>query len=152
VSDADMPPDRHVLLELTALLEELIRIRDSGDRARFDADQHYGWLLHRVWIAVGNEAHAYAQFAGRSLDTDSPWAGLYQLRNRLAHRRLPDIDEDEVWRLTQLRPELLLGHVATGCGNASVDAISQFKRAQHLQPDLSDCPRYPETHIDQRPS
>ncbi|MBK5307494.1 MAG: hypothetical protein JJD92_12465 [Frankiaceae bacterium] len=65
-----------------------------------------------MWIAAGNEAHAYAQLAGQSLDTDRPWAGLYQLRNRLAHRRLPDIDEDEVWRLTRLRPELLLGHVA----------------------------------------
>lgn len=112
MSDGDLRPDRHVLLELTALLDELIRIRDGGDRARFDTDQRYRWLLHRVWIAVGNEAHAYAWLTGRSLDTDSPWAGLYQLRNRLAHRRLPDIDEDEVWRLTQLRPELLLDHVA----------------------------------------
>lgn len=112
MSDSDVRPDRHVLLELTALLEELIRIRDSGDRVRSDADRHYRWLLHRVWIAVGNEARAYALLAGRSLETDSPWAGLYQLRNRLAHRRLPDIDEDEVWRLTQLRPEMLLEHVA----------------------------------------
>lgn len=38
-------------------------------------------------------------------------SGRYQLRNRLAHRRLPDIDEDEVWRMTQLRPERLHRHV-----------------------------------------
>lgn len=33
-----------------------------------------------------------------------PWARLYQLRNKLAHRRLSDIDEDEVWRMTAVRP------------------------------------------------
>ena len=104
---ADIRPDRHVLLELIALLDELIRLREGGDRARFDSDREYRWLLHRVWIAVGNEAHAYAGLAGLSVRRDSPWAGLYQLRNRLAHRRLPDIDEDEVWRMTQLRPERL---------------------------------------------
>ncbi len=104
---ADIRPDRHVLLELVALLDELIRLREAGDRARFDSDHEYRWLLHRVWIAVGNEAHAYADLTGRSVQRDSPWSGLYQLRNRLAHRRLPDIDEDEVWRMTQFRPERL---------------------------------------------
>jgi len=104
---ADIRPDRHVLLEFVALLDELIRLREAGDRARFDSDHEYRWLLHRVWIAVGNEAHAYADLTGRSVQRDSPWSGLYQMRNRLAHRRLPDIDEDEVWRMTQFRPERL---------------------------------------------
>lgn len=107
----DVRPDRHILLELAGLLDEVIRLRDSGDRARFDSDHEYRWLLHRIWIAIGNEAFAYAALTGRSLDRDSPWSGLYQLRNRLAHRRLPDIDEDEVWRMTQLRPERLHRHV-----------------------------------------
>lgn len=34
-------------------------------------------------------------------------ARLYRLRNMLAHDRLPDIDEDEVWRMTTIRPAQL---------------------------------------------
>ena len=70
----DVRPDRHILLELAALLDEVIRLRDSGDRARFDSDHEYRWLLHRIWIAIGNEAFAYAALTGRSRDRDSPWS------------------------------------------------------------------------------
>lgn len=31
-------------------------------------------------------------------------ARLYRLRNILAHDRPPDIDEDEVWWMTTIRP------------------------------------------------
>ena len=70
--------------------------------------------VHRLWIAVGNEALAYVKLAGLDLHVDQPWARPYQLRNKLAHRRLPDedededededADEDEDGRLTALRP------------------------------------------------
>jgi len=33
----------------------------------------------------------------------SPWRALRLLRNDLAHVRLPDIDEDAVWRMTNIR-------------------------------------------------
>jgi uncharacterized protein with HEPN domain len=36
-----------------------------------------------------------------------PWATLRLLRNALAHVRLPDIDEDRVWRMTTMRPAVL---------------------------------------------
>lgn len=36
---------------------------------------------------------------------------LLQLRSRLAHDRLPDIDEDLVWRMTRLRPGEIRGQV-----------------------------------------
>lgn len=62
-------------------------------------------------IAAGNEALAYAQAAGLDLYADQPWARLYRLRNKLAHRRLPDIDEDEVWRMTTLRPASLRAQI-----------------------------------------
>lgn len=60
--------------------------------------------VHRVWIAIGNEALAYVEATG--LDRRSqPWALFYQQRSVLAHRRRPEIDEDRVWRLTALRTE-----------------------------------------------
>ena len=53
---SDARPDRHALLELDALLSEIAMLRDEGDAARFDRETRYRWVLHRLWIAVGNEA------------------------------------------------------------------------------------------------
>jgi len=55
---SDVRPERHALLELDALLGEIAALRDDGDAARFDRDSRYRWVLHRLWIAVGNEALA----------------------------------------------------------------------------------------------
>ncbi len=96
MNGGDIRPDRHALLESDALLTQIESLVAEGDRARFDGDR-YRWVLHRLWIAVGNEAIAYIRLAGR----------LYRLRNMLAHDRLPDIDEDEVWRMTTIRPAQL---------------------------------------------
>lgn len=98
-------PDRQALLELGALLGHVIRLRDAGSRARYDEDHDYRWALHRVWIAIGNEALAFAVARGLDPRRDEPWARLYLQRNVLAHRRLPDIDEDQVWRHTTLRAD-----------------------------------------------
>jgi uncharacterized protein with HEPN domain len=103
VSGGDLRPDRHILLEPGALLARIGMLLAEGDRARFDADERYRWVLHRVWIAAGNEALAYARLTGASLQAGQPWGRLYRLRNMLAHDRLPDIDEDEVWRITAMR-------------------------------------------------
>lgn len=84
------------MLELDALLGHILRLRDAGDRSRYDQVDDYRWALHRVWIAVGNEALAYAEARGLDPRRDEPWARLYLQRNALAHRRLPDIDEDRV--------------------------------------------------------
>lgn len=104
MSNRDTRPDRHILLEFDALLEQIQILAAKGDRARFDSDDHYRWVLHRLWIAVGNEALAYARLTGQNPQADQPWARLYRLRNMLAHDRLPDLDEDEVWRMTAIRP------------------------------------------------
>lgn len=96
-------PDRHALLELDALLSEIRQRRNNGDRARYDSDDDYRWVLHRLWIAVGNEAHAYTQLRKLHPLQTQPWGTLYRLRNALAHDRLPDIDEDHVWRMTVMR-------------------------------------------------
>ena len=45
-----------------------------------------------------------------------PWAGMYLQRNVLAHRRLPDIDEDRVWRNTVLRAEDYLAAIRANLG------------------------------------
>lgn len=111
MSDEDVRGDRHALLELDALLLRIQSLTADGDRPRFETDDNFRWVLHRLWIAVGNEALAYAKVSGLDLYTDQPWARLYQLRNKLAHRRLPDIDEDEVWRMTALRPASLRSQV-----------------------------------------
>lgn len=104
MSGGDIRADRHALLELDALLGHIEALAAHGDRRRFDTDDHLRWVLHRLWIAIGNEALAYARAAGVDPYVAQPWARLYQLRNKLAHRRLPDIDEDEVWRMTAVRP------------------------------------------------
>ncbi len=107
----DVRADRHALLELDAVLARIEALAADGDRKKFENDDHLRWVLHRLWIAVGNEALAYARLAGLDPYVDQPWARLYQLRNKLAHRRLPDIDEDEVWRMTALRPVSLRSQV-----------------------------------------
>ncbi len=103
----DVRPDRHALLEFDALLAQIESLVAEGDRARFDSDDRYRWILHRLWIAVGNEALAYVRLTGLNPYVAQPWARLYRLRNMLAHDRLPDIDEDEVWRMTTIRPAQL---------------------------------------------
>jgi hypothetical protein len=60
----DTRPDRHALLELDALLDQITLLRDEGDAARFDKDDRYRWVLHRLWIAAGNEALAYTTATG----------------------------------------------------------------------------------------
>ncbi len=92
----DARPDRHALLELQALLTQVAGLRSEGDAVRFAADARYRWVLHRLWIAAGNEALAYTQASGQPIRADRTWANLYDLRNHLAHSRLPDIDESLV--------------------------------------------------------
>jgi hypothetical protein len=58
VSGGDLRPDRHILLELDALLARIEMLLAEGDRARSDSDERYRWVLHRLWIAAGNEALA----------------------------------------------------------------------------------------------
>jgi hypothetical protein len=99
----DARPDRHALLELQALLAQIAILRSEGDAARFAADDRYRWLLHRLWIAAGNEALAYTQATGQLVRADRTWANLYDLRNHLAHSRLHDIDEALVQRFTWAR-------------------------------------------------
>ncbi|NDL57917.1 hypothetical protein [Phytoactinopolyspora mesophila] len=107
MSGKELRPDRHALLELDALLDQIARRRDAGNRTRYDTDADYRWVLHRLWIAVGNEAHAYTEAAGLHPLKVQPWGTLYRLRNVIAHTRLPDIDEDHVWRMTVMRLDSL---------------------------------------------
>ena len=85
----DQRSDRHALLELAALLDQIAALRNEGDATRFHADDRYRWVLHRLWIAAGNEALAYATAIGQPVRADRSWANLYDLRNHLAHSRLP---------------------------------------------------------------
>ncbi|BBZ10540.1 hypothetical protein BST20_05115 [Mycobacterium branderi] len=64
-------------------------------------------MLHRLWSAVGNEALACAIATKRSIRANRLWANLYDLRNHLAHSRLPDIDEGIVQRFTWARADSL---------------------------------------------
>lgn len=103
----DARPDRHALLELQGLLTEIAALRGEGDAGRFAADARYRWVLHRLWIAAGNEALAFAQATGQPIRADGTWANLHDLRNHLAHSRLPDIDESLVRRFTWARLDSL---------------------------------------------
>jgi hypothetical protein len=99
----DTRPDRHALLELDALLDQIAILRDEGNPARFDKDSRYRRVPHRLWIAAGNEALAYTAATGQAVRADRTCANLYDLRNHLAHSRLPDIDEALVRRFTSSR-------------------------------------------------
>jgi hypothetical protein len=103
----DSRPDRHALLELQALLTQIADLRSEGGAARFSADARYRWILHRLWIAAGNEALARTHATGQPVRADRTWANLYDLRNHLAHSRLPDIDEGLVRRFTWARLDSL---------------------------------------------
>ena len=103
----EVRPDRHALLQLEALLGEIAALGDEGDAARFDRDSRYRWVLHRLWIAVGHEALAYTAATGQPVRADRTWSNLYDLRNHLAHSRLPDIDEALVRRFTWSRADSL---------------------------------------------
>jgi hypothetical protein len=103
----DARPDRHALLELQGLLAEISTLRREGDPDRFSTDARYRWILHRLWIAAGNEALAYTQATRQAVRADRTWANLYDLRNHLAHSRLPDIDESLVRRFTWTRLDSL---------------------------------------------
>ena len=100
-------PERGALLELDALLEKLEQLAAEGDRERYDMDERYRWVIHRLWMAVGNEVTHLDPAVAQT----QPWDGLRKLRNELAHVRLPDIDEAKVWRLTALRPAQLRGRL-----------------------------------------
>ncbi len=96
-------PERGSFLELDALLQKLEQLAAEGSRERYGSDERYRWVIHRLWIAVGNEVTHLDPAVAQS----QPWDGLRKLRNELAHVRLPDIDEDRVWRMTALRPAQL---------------------------------------------
>lgn len=93
------------------LLGRVLEVRDDGGRQRYFGDDRHRWILHRLWIAIGNEAVAYAAAVDADPYRDEPWNTLRRQRNHLAHRRLPDIDDEFVWRTTQLRPEPLISHL-----------------------------------------
>lgn len=103
----DARPDRHALLELHALLIQIGALRAEGSADRFTTDDRYRWVLHRLWIAAGNEALAYTQATGQPVRADRTWANLRDLRNHLAHSRLPDIGESLVRRVTWTRLDAL---------------------------------------------
>lgn len=88
------------MLELDALLGKIQELAEECDRNRYFSDERYRWVIHRLWIAVGNETTRLEP----PVVVAEPWNGLRKLRNELAHVRLPDIDEDKIWRLTAMRP------------------------------------------------
>jgi hypothetical protein len=90
----DARPDRHALLELQGLLIEIAALRSEGDADRFAAEARYRWVLHRLWIAAGNEALAYTQATGEPIWADRTWANLYDLRNH----QVPVDRGDPAWR------------------------------------------------------
>ncbi|MDQ2894564.1 MAG: hypothetical protein M3Y09_02780 [Actinomycetota bacterium] len=103
----EVRPERHALLELQALLTQITAVRSEGDADRFITDDRYRWVLHRLWIAAGNEALAFTRAIGQPVRADNTRANLNDLCNHLAHSRLPDIDESLVRRFTWTRLDSL---------------------------------------------
>jgi len=86
----DIRPDRHALLELDALLDQSPSSATKATPHGSTKTPGTGGVLHRLWIAAGNQALAYTAAAGQAVRADRTWANLYDLRNHLAHSRLPD--------------------------------------------------------------
>ena len=86
-------------------------------------DDRHRWVLHRLWIAVGNEAVAHAQAVGADQYTVEPWNRLRQLRNHIAHQRLADIDDERIWRMDE---------PASRRDPRRVDAIIEARRACYV--------------------
>lgn len=101
-------------MELDALLTRIAALAAEGDRERYDTDDLYRWSLHRLWIAVGNEAGLLQQYLMERYPQrrERTWRGYYLMRNALAHSRIPDIDEDTVWRMTIMRAASLRQRLA----------------------------------------
>ncbi len=99
-----------MLLELRALLD-LVDDLNAAGRDVYEASQQRRWALQRLWIAIGNTAEDYRIAVGVT-EGAQPWQRLKQFRNDLAHRRLPDIDDDWVWRTSQMRTQPLRDLVA----------------------------------------
>ncbi len=93
-----------MLLELEALLNRIEELAAAADRQRYDSDDLLRWVIQRLWTAVGNEVAADGRVGVVPDTVARPWTALVRLRNELAHRRLPDIDEDEVRRVSVLLP------------------------------------------------
>lgn len=102
-----MRPDRGLLLELRALLDLIEGITRQG-RDGYDSSQERRWVLQRLWIAVGNTAEQYRRVEGIQAG-EQPWSRLVEFRNVLAHTRLAEIDDAEVWRTSTLRAGPLRG-------------------------------------------
>jgi hypothetical protein len=62
---SDVRPDPHALPEPEASPGTTEALRDEGEASRSDRGVRYRWVLHRLRIAVGNEA-----LAGTTVDQD----------------------------------------------------------------------------------
>jgi hypothetical protein len=69
----------------SGLTSQIAVLRGEGGADRFTTDDRYRWVLHRLWIAAGNEAPTWTQATGQPVRADRTWANLYDLRNHLAH-------------------------------------------------------------------
>ena len=134
---SDVRPDRHALLELDALLGVLAALRDDGDAARFDQDSRYRWVPHRLWIAVGNEALAYTAATGQPVRADRTCSNLYDMRDHLAHSRLPDIDERLVRRFTWSRLASARCEKWSGTISAPAGSLAASRRPTRSRPRLT---------------
>ncbi len=74
--NGDVRAERHALLELDALLARIEVLAADSDRQGFEAVDNLRWVVHRRWIAVGNEALAYVRLTGFDPHVDQPWARL----------------------------------------------------------------------------
>lgn len=124
--------EHRALLELEALLRQVQTLRDDGDADRFTEDDHYRWVLDRRWIAIGNEAYAYAATRHMPVRQQPLWANLYDLRNHLAHSRRPDIDEAMVRHFNWSRTDSILHAVQEPLrpGGAARHAAARAVRKQ----------------------
>jgi hypothetical protein len=76
IAPRDVRPGRHALLELRPLPGAFAAPRETGDAARFDQDFRYRQVLHRLWIAIGNEALACPAATGQPVRADRTWSNL----------------------------------------------------------------------------
>ena len=105
--NGDTRPDRHALLELEALLTRSAPCATRATPTGSPPTTGTGGSCTGYGSPPGTRRWPTPLATGQPVRADRTWANLYDLRNHLAHSRLPDIDESLVRRFTWTRLDAL---------------------------------------------
>ena len=91
---------RHELIvEASAAVDSLLEVSSFGDRRRYDDDKVFRYAVAFAWLRL---AEPLCRLFARRLvggEARRAWAGMCDIRNKLAHERDQDIPFATLWAL-----------------------------------------------------